>query len=131
MQNTDFLNIGIGRLVVTTLLEANEMVQKIKNYTQEDANSMTSLNCNNPMTNSIYGDWRNKVVLVSDDEDNNAYFNDIEIMASKIKVNKRSINTIKIHSDAYVQQSSTVGERIPDAEAAINQKVKDLSLIHI
>ena len=63
---------------------------------------MTSLNCNNPMTNSIYGDWRNKVVLVSDDEDNNAYFNDIEIMSSKIKVNKRSINTIKIHSDAYV-----------------------------
>ena len=57
--------------------------------------------------------WRNKeFVLVSDDEDNNTYFNDIEIMASKIKVNKRSINTIKIHSDAYVQQSSTVGERI-------------------
>ena len=129
MQNTDFLNIGIGRLVVTTLLEANEMVQKIKNYSLEDANSMTSLNCNNPMTNSIYGDWRNKVVLVSDDEDNNAYFNDIEIMASKIKVNKGSINTIKIHSDAYVQQSSTVGERIPDAEAAINQKVKDGALL--
>ena len=116
-------------MVVTSLLEANEMVQKIKNYTFEDANSMTSLNCNNPMTNSIYGDWRNKVVLVSDDEDNNAYFNDIEIMASKIKVNKRSINTIKIHSDAYVQQSSTVGERIPDAEAAINQKVKDGALL--
>ena len=79
MQNTDFLNIGIGRLVVTNLLEANEMVQKIKNYTLEDPNSMSNLNCNNPMTNSIYGDWRNKVVLVSDDEDNNAYFTDIEI----------------------------------------------------
>ena len=129
MQNTDFLNIGIGRLVVTTLLEANEMVQKIKNYSLEDPNSMTSLNCNNPMTNSIYRDWRNKVVLVSDDEDNNAYFTDIEIMASKIKANKRSINTIKIHSDAYVQQTSTVGERIPDAEAAINQKVKDGALL--
>ena len=77
MLNTDFLNIGIGRLVVTTLQEANEMVQKIKNYTLEDPNSITSLNCNNPMANSIYRDWRNKVVLVSDYEDNNAYFNDI------------------------------------------------------
>ena len=129
MQNTDFLNIGIGRLVVTNLLEANEMVQKIKNYTLEDPNSMSNLNCNNPMTNSIYGDWRNKVVLVSDDEDNNAYFTDIEIMSSKIKINMPSINTAKIHSDAYVQQSSTVGERIPDAEAAINQKVKDGALL--
>ena len=129
MQNTDYLNIGIGRLVVSTILEANEMVQKIKNYTLEDSNTLTSLNCNNPMSNSIYGDWRNKIVLVSDDEDNNAYFNDIEIMASKIKLNKRSLNTIKIHSDAYVQQSSTTGERIPDAEAAINQKVKDGALL--
>ena len=129
MQNTDYLNIGIGRLVVSTIQEANEMVQKIKNYSLEDSNTLTSLNCNNPMTNSIYGDWRNKIVLVSDDEDNNAYFNDIEIMASKIKLNKQSLNTIKIHSDAYVQQSSTTGERIPDAEAAINQKVKDGALL--
>ena len=30
MQNTDFLNIGVGRLVVTNIVEANEMVQKIK-----------------------------------------------------------------------------------------------------
>ena len=85
MQNTDFLNIGVGRLVVTNIAEANEMVQKIKNYIFDEDNAMNNLNCNNNLSNSIYRDWRNKVVMVSDDEDNNAYFTDIEIMSNKIK----------------------------------------------
>ena len=129
MQNTDLLNIGVGRLVVTNIVEANEMVQKIKNYIFDENNVMNNLNCNNNLSNSIYRDWRNKVVMVSDDEDNNAYFTDIEIMSNKIKTNKPSANIIKIHSDAYSQKSTTVGERIPDAEAAINQKVRDGALI--
>jgi len=129
MQNTDFLNIGVGRLVVANIVEANEMVQKIKNYIFDEDNAMNNLNCNNNLSNSIYRDWRNKVVMVSDDEDNNAYFTDIEIMSNKIKTNKQSANIIKIHSDAYSQKSTTVGERIPDAEAAINQKVQDGALI--
>jgi hypothetical protein len=129
MQNTDFLNIGVGRLVVSNLVEANEMVQKIRNYIFNEDNSTNNLNCNNNLSNSIYGDWRNKVVMVSDDEDNNAYFTDIEIMSSKVKTNKPSANILKIHSDAYSQKSTTVGERIPDAEAAINQKVQDGALI--
>ena len=128
MQNTDFLNIGVGRLVVTNLVEANEMVQKIKNYLFEQ-NNISDASCSNNISNSIYGDWRNKVVMVSDDEDNNAYFNDIEIMSNKIKSNNPETNIIKIHSDAYAQQATTVGERIPDAEAAINQKVQDGALL--
>ena len=129
MQNTDFLNIGVGRLVVNNLIEANEMVQKIRNYTTENQNSSNNLTCNNNLANSIYGDWRNKVVLVSDDEDNNAYFNDIEIMSSKISTNKPSVNISKIHSDAYAQLSTTVGERIPDAADAINQKVNNGAIL--
>ena len=128
MQNTDLLNIGVGRLVVTDLVEANEMVQKIRNYLFEQNNS-SDASCSNNLSKSIYGDWRNKVIMVSDDEDNNAYFNDIEIMSNKIKLNKPEANIIKIHSDAYAQQATTVGERIPDAEAAINQKIQDGALL--
>lgn len=128
MQNSDFLNIGVGRLVVNDLVEANEMVQKIRNYVSED-NSNPVETCSNTTSNSIYGPWRNKIVMVSDDEDNNAYFNDIEIMSGKIKSNKPTANIIKIHSDAYAQKSTTVGERIPDASAAINQKVQDGALL--
>ncbi len=105
------------------------MVQKIRNYTKENQNSSNNLTCNNNLANSIYGDWRNKVVLVSDDEDNNAYFNDIEIMSSKISTTKPSVNISKIHSDAYAQLSTTVGERIPDAADAINQKVNNGAIL--
>ena len=129
MQNTDFLNIGVGRLVVSNVVEANEMVQKIRNYIFDEDISMSNLTCDNNLSNSIYRDWRNKVVMVSDDEDNNAYFTDIEIMSNKIKTNNPSANILKIHSDAYSQKSTTIGERIPDAEAAINQKVQDGALL--
>ena len=82
----------------------------------------SNIQCAANMSESILGDWRNKVVLVSDDEDNSAYFTDIEIMSSKIEQNKPTCNVVKIHADAYAQQSSPVGERIPAAANAINQK---------
>ena len=62
--------------------------------------------------------------MVSDDEDNNAYFNDIEIMSNKIDANHRDMNVIKIHSDAYGQESTPVGERIEGAESSIRESVE-------
>ena len=128
IRNTDLLNIAIGRLSVSTEQEAMDLVQKIIKYQTIDTLN-SSLDCNINPRNGILGDWRNKVILVSDDEDQNAYFNDIEIMASKIEQTKPTQNIIKIHSDAYAQQPSAVGERIPDAELAINQRVNDGALL--
>ena len=50
-------------------------------------------------------------------------------MASKIEQTKPTQNIIKIHADAYAQQPSATGERIPDAELAINQRVNDGALL--
>ena len=128
MRNTDLLNIAIGRLSVSTEQEAMDVVQKIIEYQTIDTLDL-SPDCDINPRNGILGDWRNKVILVSDDEDQNAYFNDIEIMASKIEQTKPTQNIIKIHADAYAQQPSAVGERIPDAELAINQRVNDGALL--
>ena len=128
MRNTDLLNIAIGRLSVSTEQEAMDVVQKIIEYQTIDTLDL-SPDCDINPSNGILGDWRNKVILVSDDEDQNAYFNDIEIMASKIEQTKPTQNIIKIHADAYAQQPSAVGERIPDAELAINQRVNDGALL--
>ena len=128
MLNTDLLNIAIGRLTVSTQQEAMDVVRKIKHYQTIDTLN-NAIGCSINSSNSVLGDWRNKVVLVSDDEDNNAYFNDIEIMASKIEQTKPTANITKIHADAYAQQSTAVGERIPAAESAIEERVNDGSLI--
>ena len=129
MQNTDQLNIAVGRLTVSNSQEAIEVVEKIKSYLTKADTSISNMNCLNNNSQSIMGDWRNKVILVSDDEDNNAYFTDTEIMSNKIETQKPQMNIVKIHSDAYAQQSSPLGERIPAASDAIEQKVNDGSLV--
>ena len=90
MLNTDLLNIAIGRLTVSTEQEAMDIVQKIKHYQTIDTTN-NPIGCSYQSKQWDFGDWRNKVVLVSDDEDQNAYFNDIEIMASKIEQTKPTL----------------------------------------
>jgi len=129
MLNTDLLNIAIGRLPVSTVEQANAMVQKIKNYTVQQSNDSDQATCSNGESASVLRDWRNLVTMISDDEDNNAYFTDIEIMAGKVKVTHPEINLYKIHSDAYGQESTAVGERIEGAFQAIKQQVDKGSLL--
>ena len=129
MLNTDLLNIAIGRLTVNDQQSADEMVEKIVNYISTTDTLNNTLSCSNNLSESVLGDWRNKVVLVSDDEDNNAYFNDVEIMSNKIEQQKKQMNIVKIHSDAYAQQSSAVGEKIPDANIAIDESVNSGALV--
>ena len=129
MLNTDLLNIAIGRLPISSLDQANSMVQKIKNYSVQQANDSEQALCSNGEASSVLRDWRNLVTLVSDDEDNNAYFTDIEIMAGKVTNSHPEINLYKIHSDAYGQESTAVGERIEGAFDAIKQQIDKGSLL--
>ena len=50
-------------------------------------------------------------------------------MAGKVKVSHPEINLYKIHSDAYGQESTAVGERIEGAFQAIKQQVDKGSLL--
>ena len=105
------------------------MVQKIKNYTVLSGEDSQMAFCSNGETSSVLKDWRNMVTMVSDDEDGNAYFTDIEIMASKVELSNPEMNIKKIHSDAYSQQSTPVGERNEGASEAIRQQVDKGSLL--
>ena len=127
--NTDLLNIAIGRVAISDNQSADEMVEKIANYISRTDTSNNNISCYDNFSNSVLGEWRNKVVLVSDDEDNNAYFNDVEIMSNKIEQQKKQTNISKIHSDAYAQQSSATGEKIPGANAAIDESVSSGALV--
>lgn len=127
ISNTDQLNIAIGRMPINTKQEASEMLQKIKNYSTNSNSSIAT--CSNGSSSSVFRDWRNIVTMISDDEDNNAYFNDVEIMANKIEQSNPEMNIVKIHSDAYAQEVTPVGERIPEASNGIKNKVESGSLL--
>jgi hypothetical protein len=112
---TDLIDLGIGRLPVKTPEEAEQAVDKIINYSVKSA------------ANS--GDWQNMVTFVADDEDLNEHISQAEQMAQDIENNYPDINLDKIYLDSYVQIATPSGNRYPDANKAITQRVEKGCLI--
>ncbi len=111
---TGKLDLAVGRLPVKTTQEADEMVSKIQIYTSPDS----------------YGDWRNIITLLADDNDGDGDFvTDSEKIANKINQNIPFINIKKIYLDAYVQQTSANGEEYPEAVNDLNNRINNGTLI--
>ena len=111
----DVIDIGIGRLVVRTPLEAEQAVDKIIHY------SVPSV--------EISGDWRNVITFVADDEDLNDHISQAEQMAVDIENKNPEINLDKIYLDSFVQISTPEGNRYPDVNKAITQRIEKGCLI--
>ncbi len=112
----DLVDIGIGRFPVQTLTEANDMVDKVKNYNGKMA----------------FGDWRNKVTFIADDgdkDDGNTHMWQADSLANIIDDNYKNINIKKIYLDAFSQESTPGGPRSPDAQKAITESVEKGSLL--
>lgn len=105
--NPGDLDIAIGRIPVHTLNEANGVVDKLIHYT----------------TLPSFGDWRNDLTFVADDEDNNLHFNDAEILTSLNFDRKDYYNIDKIYIDAFTQVNSSGGDRYPSVNSAILRKL--------
>ncbi len=111
----DIIDIGIGRLPVKTEKEAEEAVDKIIHYSVPEA--------------STSGDWQNIIAFVADDEDYNEHISQAEQMSINIENNYPDINLDKIYLDSYVQYATPSGNRYPDVNTAITQRVTKGSLI--
>ena len=107
-------DIGIGRFPVSTLEQANQMVDKIERYLVKDANTMKS--------------WRNVVTFVTDDE--GGFVTNAETLAAMLPtVGGEGIVVDKIYLDAYPQISSPGGSIAPEVNAAINNRMEKGSLV--
>ncbi|MBD3748986.1 MAG: type IX secretion system sortase PorU [Sphingobacteriales bacterium] len=111
--NPGLLDIAIGRIPVSSLTEAKDVVDKLINYS----------------SSSSFGDWRNQLAIVADDEDNNLHLNQAEANANLIAQKSTIPDIDKIYFDAYAQQSVAGGNRYPDVEQAINQKFNQGALL--
>ena len=106
MQTSDRLDIAVGRILADTPQRAKELVDKVKSYYVSEA----------------YGSWRNSFVVVSDDVDQNwegILQGTTDNIGNTVTQQKPFINVTKIHSDAFVQESSAGGERYPSVNKAI------------
>ncbi len=110
---TGLLDIGIGRFPVTTAYEAAVMVDKIKTYKSAET----------------FGDWRNLICFIGDDEDGNSHMRDANTLAQIIANRYPTFNIDKIFLDAYQQVVTASGETYPEVNRAIDDRIKKGALI--
>ncbi len=99
------LDVAVGRIPARTVTQAKIAVDKIINY----------------QVKSDFGDWRNEITLVADDEDFDLHFKDAEAHAALIEREQSVWNLNKIYLDAFQQSSGTGGSRYPEVNASITK----------
>ena len=112
------MDYGIGRLPVSSLTQATNMVNKIEKY----------------LTANKYGDWRNKVLLVADDNEEgknsiNKFFSYSDNIGEIIHTKDPSMEIQKVHFDSYTRVVGSNGNRYPEVEEIINKSIQDGILI--
>ncbi len=107
------VDLGIGRIPAGKLLDAEIVVNKIRNYKRQET----------------LGNWRNVVTFIGDDEDNNTHMIQAESLANSVNASYPAFSANKIYFDAYQQISSSAGEKYPGVTDAINNSVKEGTLV--
>ena len=128
--SNDALDIGIGRFVVRTLEDARVVVDKIYRYEDLDiADPTTEHLCGDGISIATSPDWRNRIVFIADDEDNNMHINQADQLSEVVDTMYPEYNISKVYFDAYVQESTPGGQRYPEANLAFNDAVNRGHLI--
>lgn len=124
------LDIAIGRLPVNSTEEADAVVAKLRKYTSEIKIVSSGNDCSEgACIVSNMADWRNQICFVADDGDNNSHFDQADGIAERLDTVNDFLNIDKVYLDAYKQVSTTGGERCPEANDAIRQRVEKGALI--
>ncbi len=108
------MDIGVGRLPVKSSMEAAGVVHKIIDY---------------DLSKNAKGKWRNEVVFVADDGDNNIHSKDADYLAKKIEENYTGFYPKRLFIDAYEQTTSPGGQKVPEANTALYNQVHSGALI--
>lgn len=94
------VDIAVGRILASSLPQAEQMVSKIIDYHDEKS----------------YGKWRNNITMISDDADkisDTSLQTDVDLLSNTISSQKPFVNVKKIHSDSYVQITTSGGQKYP------------------
>jgi hypothetical protein len=123
MGASDLLDVGIGRFPVNTLEEATNVVNKVEHYMNYGSNLFSEVSCNSDGTNSTFGDWRGRSLLIADDQNGGQFVYDCETLSDLVEGEHNEINILKLYLDAYQQVVTSGGQRYPDVEDALDQYI--------
>ncbi|WP_299125715.1 type IX secretion system sortase PorU [uncultured Winogradskyella sp.] len=116
MSNADRMDVAVGRILAEDAQRAKQMVDKIDAYYQKEA----------------YGSWRNNILLISDDVDvdwEKTLQETTDGLGTTLNAEKPFLNVVKIHSDAFEQESSAAGNRYPKVNKAIKDAIEVGALV--
>jgi len=106
------VDLGIGRLPVKTTQEANDIVNKIINYS----------------SNPNYNNWRKTITFIGDDEDGNVHMNQADQLA-KIVEDSCQFIVEKLYLDDFQQITTPSTQRYPELEERVINSFRRGSLI--
>lgn len=116
MGTSDRLDIAVGRILAETPQQAKDMVDKIQAYYSKES----------------FGSWRNNFVVVSDDVDQDwegILQQTTDNIGNLVTQKKPFINVVKIHSDAFKQESSAGGNTYPKVNEALVNAINNGALV--
>lgn len=102
---TEKPDIAMGRMVCTTVQEAERLVGKVESY----------------IKNEYPGSWKNTVAVLADDGDNNGHMKDAENVVKVLEDCAPNLDIQKVYWDRYTWTSSSTGYTYPVASARIKQ----------
>lgn len=104
---------GVGRIPVTTELEAKQVVDKLIHY----------------MSNQSTGAWKNTICIMGDDGNANLHMEDAEAVLDNTQELYPNYRYKRIYWDSYARSQSATGSSYPDAYNDINQTMDEGALI--
>ncbi|MGB0895933.1 MAG: type IX secretion system sortase PorU [Flavobacteriaceae bacterium] len=116
MSSSDRLDVAVGRVLANSSQQANEMVTKVQQYYEQGA----------------YGAWRNRMTILSDDVDDDWEYRleqNLDDLADDIVAHRPFMNMVKLHSDAFTQETSAGGELYPAVNEALRNNIQLGSLV--
>ncbi len=112
--DAETVEVGIGRLPVNTPAEAKTVVDKLIAYSQ---------------SRNALGDWRQVVVFVADDGDNNLHQKQADNLATMVDTGFQDFKVEKYFVDAFPQQNQGGARRSPVLRNLLNSRINSGALI--
>lgn len=129
----DLMDIGVGRLLISSNQIATEQVDKIEHYMKNGSNFFQNpgdCDCAPEKSKVTFGDWRTKYVQIADDEEKGYFIiQDTEPQNVIVNNTRKEMNADKIYLDAFRQVSTAGGQRYPDVVDAINDRIRRGALV--
>lgn len=109
----DKVDVGVGRFPVTMVSQAREVVDKIIAY----------------MGNADAGSWKNTVLMLGDDGDNNRHMDDAELVAQMIETEYPDYMVKRIYWDTFPMEKRSTGNSYPAVHKRLLELFKEGALM--